>query len=203
MRRFDNFDLKKEYKRSFQYLKESRGYFFGVVVFFVLFALIGFLIPYSVPQESLQPLLDEVGKWIEKIMDDLEGKGLFGVMGYIFKNNASVALVSIFAGVLFGVVPAVTLVFNGVFIGFVMSLVMGEAGVFSFWRLLPHGIFELPAIFIAFGVGIKFGTFVFHKKPLAKFREYFYDSLRVFFLIIVPLLLVAAFIEAWLIVYFG
>ena len=32
------------------------------------------------------------------------------------------------------------------------------------FRLLPHGIFELPAIFISLGLGLRFGMFIFQKE---------------------------------------
>jgi len=39
-------------------------------------------------------------------------------------------------------------------------------GFLSLWRLLPHGIFELPAVFISLGMGLKIGMFIFQKKKL-------------------------------------
>jgi stage II sporulation protein M len=66
-------------------------------------------------------------------------------------------------------------------------------------NLLPHGIFELPAIFISFGMGLKFGTFLFYKEKMKKFAEFFSNSLRVFVFVILPLLVIAAIIEGSLI----
>jgi len=88
---------------------------------------------------------------------------------------------------------------NGFIPGFVAAITVKQEGIWSLWRLLPHGIFEMPAIFISFGMGIKLGTFIFEKEKKKTFIEYFKKSMLVFFTIIVPLLVVAAIIETILI----
>ena len=72
-------------------------------------------------------------------------------------------------------------------------------GGLSLWKILPHGIFELPAVFIALGIGIKLGMFIFQKKKLESLKNYSINSLRVFLLIILPLLVIAGIIEGTLI----
>jgi stage II sporulation protein M len=72
--------------------------------------------------------------------------------------------------------------------------------------LAPHGIFELPAVFIAIGFGLKLGVCSlrmiisgFDKKENKFFAENLINSFRSFFLVIVPLLVIAGIIEAVLI----
>ena len=79
------------------------------------------------------------------------------------------------------------------------SYASNEGGLLILLNLLPHGIFELPAIFLAFGLGLKFGTFWMKKKKIKTLLDYFWNSLRVFLLIILPLLIIAAIIEGILI----
>ena len=67
------------------------------------------------------------------------------------------------------------------------------------WRIFPHGIFELPAVFISLGLGLKLGTFIFQRNKLKAFAEFFWNSLRVFLFIVLPLLIIAAIIEGSLI----
>ena len=88
-------------------------------------------------------------------------------------------------------------------IGLISSLVTREAGFSSLWMLVPHGIFEIPAIIISFAIGIKFGAFIFCDDKLKEFKFRLNNSLRVFFFIILPLLVLAAIIEAGLIVFFS
>ncbi|MNI36018.1 hypothetical protein D3C73_900560 [compost metagenome] len=79
----------------------------------------------------------------------------------IFLNNASKAVIFIFLGLLFGILPLSMLVVNGLVLGYVLS---AEASNTT-WLLvvkgiLPHGIIEIPAIFIACAYGIKLGVLV-------------------------------------------
>ena len=98
-------------------------------------------------------------------------------------------------GVLLGIFPIIAAIANGYLLGFVASISVGNVGFLVLWRLLPHGIFELPAIFISLGLGLKFGTFIFQKRKLESFKEFFWSSLRVFLLIVIPLLVIAGIIE--------
>ena len=85
---------------------------------------------------------------------------------------------------------------NGFILGFVSKLSVAEIGLFSLWKLLPHGIFELPAIFISFASGVKLGSFIFHKKKIEALENFLKNTLRIFILVVVPLLFLAALIES-------
>ena len=134
-------------------------------------------------------------KFIKDLIAQTEGLSAGGLISFIFFNNISSAFFGLFAGILFGIYPLFSTILNGYIIGFVGRLVSSEEGFFSLWRLLPHGIFELPAIFIAFGLGLKLGTVIFQKNSKKSFREFMIGSLKVFIFIILPLLIVAAIIE--------
>ena len=120
-------------------------------------------------------------------------------MEFIFLNNAQSSFMGIVLGVLLGIFPVIATIANGFILGFVASLSVDSEGFFVLWRIFPHGIFELPAIFISFGLGLKTGTFVFQKKKFESFKNYLYNSLKVFLFIIIPLLIIAAIIEGTLI----
>ena len=87
----------------------------------------------------------------------------------------------------------------GCLFGFCSAMVVMCEGFGGLWRLAPHGIFELPALFISLGLGLKLGMFFLEKDKVKTFRNYLWNSLRVFLYIIIPLLLVAALIEGTLI----
>ena len=67
-------------------------------------------------------------------------------------------------------------------------------------RLLPHGIFEIPALILSLGLGLKLGFFIFTKNKKKYLKDNLINSLRVFVYIILPLLIIAAIIEASLMV---
>lgn len=75
----------------------------------------------------------------------------------VWTNNASVAAAALFTGVL--ILPAVYVMFmNAVNLGISAGL-MAEAGRVDafFGFILPHGMLELTAIFVAGGAGLKLG----------------------------------------------
>ena len=74
---------------------------------------------------------------------------------YIF-NNISIGLRTFASGLLAGVGPVLTLVFNGVMIGGVAGHLQATGHGEPFWRFVAgHSAFELSAIVIAGGAGLR------------------------------------------------
>ena len=186
-------NLKKEYKEAFDYIKESKNFIYLSVLIFISFILISVFFP--IPSEISKKILELIKELLEKT----KGMSQSQLIIYIFLNNVKTSFYGLFSGVLFGIIPILLSSSNGYLLGFVSSLSVKKNGALVLLNLLPHGIFELPAIFISFGLGIKFGKFIFEKNKRESFFKYFYNSLRVFLLIIIPLLLIAAIIEGSLI----
>jgi len=118
---------------------------------------------------------------------------------FIILNNAKSSFLGVFFGFIYGLFPLIITLVNGYILGVVSQMSVGQGGFVVLWQLLPHGIFELPAIFISLGLGLKFGTFIFQKDKSKSFKNYLINSLKVFFLIVLPLLIVAGIIEGILI----
>lgn len=183
----------KPFFNSWAYVKDSKNFIYLSVGLFFLFALIGLFVP------TPDFISEKIFEMIQEILKQTEGLGWGGFIGFIFLNNFKSSLFAIILGAILGILPLISVIFNGYLLGFVASIIIKGEGVLSLWRILPHGIFELPAIFISFGMGIKFGTFIFQKNKLECFRKYFWSSMKVFFYIVLPLLIVAAIIEGTLI----
>ena len=118
---------------------------------------------------------------------------------FIFFNNVQSAFFGMIFGVLLGLFPVIFAITNGYVLGFVASVSVNAEGILILLRLFPHGIFELPAIFISLGLGLKIMTFIFEKNKLKTLKIYTKNSLRTFLFIIIPLLIIAAVIEGTLI----
>ena len=73
-------------------------------------------------------------------------------------------------GVLLGIFPLMSVIANGYLLGFVVAASVRSQGILILWRLFPHGIFEIPALFLSLGLGLKMGTFIFQKK-LSEYME--------------------------------
>jgi stage II sporulation protein M len=121
---------------------------------------------------------------------------------FIFFNNIQSSFIGMLFGIILGIFPVIAAVANGYLLGFVAETTAEEAGIFILWRIFPHGIFELPALFISLGLGLKIGTFIFKKNKLKTLAIYLLKSIKVFFYIVVPLLIIAALIEGSLIFLF-
>ena len=188
--------FKENYQKSWRYLLETKKFIWFIVVLFFITALIGFIFP--APESVLEKILELIQD-ILKQTQDLSWRGLFA---YIFLNNFKVSLLGMVAGIFLGIMPVLTAAGNGYLLGFVGRYSVREAGFFSLWKILPHGIFELPAVFISLGLGVRLGM-VFFKGEKEKFATNFYEALRVFFFIVLPLLFVAAIIETALIFFFA
>jgi stage II sporulation protein M len=163
-----------------------------VVLFFVISAMVFFGIQSEEINETIKEQLKE-------IVEQFEGLGLFQTIFKILVNNSLVSFFGIVLGVFFGIVTLSLILTNAYVIGFVARGAVNEAGFGILWTLVPHGIFELPAVFISFALGIKLGMFFISKNSWEELKSRFNNSMKVFVLIIVPLLVFAAIIEGFLI----
>lgn len=193
MKKKFKFNFKEEYKRSFSYIKESRKFIYFSILIFFLFVFVGAF--FQAPPDLSKKILD----FIRNLLEETNNFSWMHLIFFIFLNNLKTSFYGLFSGFLLGFFPFVLSIFNGYILGFVSSLSVKKSGIFILLDLLPHGIFELPAIFISFGLGMKFGEFIFKKDKLKYFKLFLYDSLRVFIFVIFPLLLIAAIIEGTLI----
>lgn len=185
----NKFSFKKEYKKSYNYLKESKLFIYAMIFVFFFSAVLGFFVA---PPEAV---FEEIIKFIQELLATTKDLSHFGLVWFLFLNNIKSAFFSIMLGFFFGAFPIIACFANGYFLGVVSRIVVSEEGILSLWRLLPHGIFEIPAILISFGVGLKFGTFLFKDEKGKHFKKYFWNSVRIFLLIVLPLLIIAGIIE--------
>jgi len=191
------FNLKNEYKLSWDFINESRKFIYLIILVFVGFMLIGFFAP--VPDSIKQQIFD----FIKELIAKTQGMSQLDLIQFIFLNNLQSSFMGMILGVVFGIFPIIATIVNGYLWGVIGSLSVDSEGILSLWRILPHGIFELPAIFISLGLGLKIGTFIFEKEKSKSFKEFFWNSLRVFIFIVLPLLIIAAVIEGSLIFFSG
>ena len=119
----------------------------------------------------------------------------------IFINNGVKTFLVILLGVLGGVLPVAFLLLNGYAIGWVLYLSIQSKGIVSsLLAVVPHGIFELPAVLLGASVGIFLGARTMRRlfgKFETSLKRDFGRALKFFWRIILPLLLLAAFVEAF------
>jgi stage II sporulation protein M len=180
--------------------KSLAGIFLFLTVLFFLSALAGFFFSLKNP--------DIAARIFESVRASYESKGLFDVSSnfslflLIFYNNIVAALLSLAAGIIpFLFLSAIPVAVNGFSLGLIVAVVFGEGKgiLMTVISLLPHGIVELPIFFYAASLGIYLALGISKKiagRPIS-LKEVFKDVSRSFVLIVFPLLLLAAFIEAF------
>jgi stage II sporulation protein M len=188
------FNLLEEYKQSWKYIKESKNFIYVIVGIFFFFALLAYFIP------APQFLNDRIMTLIKDLVNQTKGLSQFNLIKFILFNNVQSTFIGLSSGFFLGIFPIVIAIANGYLLGFVALLSVKAGGILTLWKIFPHGIFEMPAVFISLGLGLKLGTFIFQKKKLKSFENYLINSLKCFLLIVIPLLIIAGIIEGTLIV---
>jgi stage II sporulation protein M len=183
------------YSGSWRFIKSSKNYIYAIIILFILSSAFGFLFPVFFE--------DQIMVFVQRIISETEGFGSIEMIIFLLRNNLQSAFIGMFFGIFLGIVPFINSVANGYVLGFVASEIVSIEGIFILWRILPHGIFELPALFLALGMGLKIGSFIFQKKKIYSLKYYLYNSSLVFLLFVIPLLIIAAIIEGTLIVFVG
>ncbi|MDH3353086.1 MAG: stage II sporulation protein M [Nanoarchaeota archaeon] len=187
--------LKENYSACWKFLKEIEWYIVFALGIFTLTFLVGFTFPIFFKEEII--------KFITEMIASLDGKSTIELITFIFLNNAQASLMAILLGIGLGIFPLITTVINGYLLGFVARKIVSQEGLLVLWQLLPHGIFELPAVFFSIGIGIKIGTDLFKKDTKEKLKHDFKEGIRFFVFVIFPMLLIAGIIEGVLIKVLG
>jgi stage II sporulation protein M len=121
--------------------------------------------------------------------------------GAIFFNNVIKTLLVIVLGTLFGAITVLFLVVNGAALGIVFYLSIQSRGLWpSLLVLLPHGVLELPAVLLGASIGLMLGRHSLNRllgKAQTSFGTELAQALNFFLAVIIPLLLLAAFVEAF------
>jgi stage II sporulation protein M len=168
-------------------LNEVKVFIFAAILIFVAGNVVAILIP-TLGENILRDVL--------VYLKPFKNKNALELVIAIFWINASSALFSILLSFL--LLPIVGAAFNGITMGAVLN-----QNPLNFFMLLPHGIFELSAIFIAWGLGLWCAGAFFPLPSLELIKFRMKRSLNIYFSIIVPLLVIAAIIETLGIKYYS
>lgn len=128
-----------------RYVGFAAGLFaFGIVVGIGLMAA-GYNLLEIIQELVGQPLFPDIGD-----------QSRIELMRFLLVNNTRAFVLSIVGALTLGLLTAWAMFFNGVIVGNVGAFVTSNVGLgYILVGLLPHGIFELPALFIAAGVGFR------------------------------------------------
>jgi uncharacterized membrane protein SpoIIM required for sporulation len=148
-----------------------------------------------VPESMVSKVRDEHELWMGSIVG-IEPLASSNIM----INNLSVSFGAVAGGITAGTYTAFLMVFNGLLIGAVGTLVGQNNLAYPFWAFVfPHGALELPAIFFAGGAGFLLGkALLFPGRYRRADALKFYGSQAVQLVFgIVPMLIIAGIIEGF------
>jgi len=188
---------KQHYKEVFNFIKDSKKHIYLVIGLFILSALVSFFLFIPIQIEEM------IKQIIREMIEKTAGFNTLQLVGYIFFNNLLVSLIAIIFGVLLGIVPVLLTIVNGYVVGYVAQMSVDSFGIASLWKLLPHGIFELFAVFVSLGIGLRLAGALFDRNSDKTFISRLRLAIKTFFLVILPLLLIAAIIEGILVWWLG
>lgn len=104
--------------------------------------------------------------------DAFQGRHTFS--SQLMVNNTKVTILAMVSGFLWGIFTLTMLFYNGILIGVVMfDYIADGQGVFLTAWLLPHGSFELPAIFVGGQCGLVIARTMFGWGTNLKLRQRF------------------------------
>lgn len=192
-------DIFDYYKNLIKSSKKWVLYVFGL---FLVGAVVGFV------YFSLDPKLIETIVAQFKDIIPLEGTSTNGLVGLIFKQNMTAAMLALFGGLILGIIPVAITAMNGFIVGYIVRYIftISEQGFFStlivfLVSILPHGIFELPIIFFAAALGIWWGMGgIFSRFKFGSFDSSF-KSRSLICLSAIPLIAVVLLLAAYIEVY--
>jgi stage II sporulation protein M len=180
-----------------RYLRELGPYFIASILLILTGAVCGVATSTHAPEFS-GAILEALGQFIKRLL----GLPKPYLALTIFLNNSLKTLAVLVLGMLGGILPLVFLLGNGFVLGIVFHVSAQSRGLPAFVvAILPHGLFELPAVLLGTSIGLMLGVRAIKRtfgRGEEKITGELARGLRFFLVVIVPLLLLAAFIETFI-----
>lgn len=163
------------FKRHFvQMLVDRKGFILAALLLFIVGGFAGFFAVWTDPMNLYVVLPPEISHAVDphRVGEGHDQLANATFSSEIMVNNIRVAILAFVAGITFGLLTIYLLVYNGLIIGALAALFWHSGMSYVFWAyILPHGIIELVAIFIAGGSGLYLGYRMIHPGPFTwKYR---------------------------------
>lgn len=146
--------------------------------------------------ESFSTMVEDAG-----IMND---DGTISVFALLFNNWLAMLMSAVYGLIPFIFLPMISLITNGFILGvFGILYVQNGFGLAAYLAgILPHGIFELPALVLSIASGvylcINMNRRILGSDQKIPMIELLSDLLRVLLLLVAPMVVAAAFIECYI-----
>jgi stage II sporulation protein M len=177
------------------YLHKIRYFILAVAALMLFSFTIGAVFAMTMPGKAQQ-----VMKLISVQFEGLKDQTAFGLMISLFLHNALICALMAILGLALGIITLLLIFDNGLMISLIGTVAAGRYGLpVTLAALLPHGIVEIPAMALSAAIGLYLGYCILLSlsgRRMSVTREIM-DSARIFLAWILPMLLVAAFLESY------
>jgi stage II sporulation protein M len=192
--------IRTQYRLATDFLlREISIYFFITVATFLLLTIFTTYL-FGQNPDMVQNLLSQVVEKFQGIMVDGQISPT-----QLFLNNLQASVLGILIGLIpFLFLPLIGIFSNAAILGIVFSSY--QAASVPLWKLivvgiLPHGIFELTAVFLCYAMGLCIcwnltKKIIGHRKR-ENLKDLLQNCLRATVLIVLPLLIAAALVETY------
>ncbi|HWP52067.1 MAG TPA: stage II sporulation protein M [Clostridia bacterium] len=199
--------IRMEYQTAFAFLKRLlRPILLMLAIFFIVAVATHFILSTQYREDPAK-MAQQIAQLEELINDKdlIDESGRLSAFG-LFCNNFMASGMAVVAGVVpFIFIPLAALGLNASLIGMI-SAIMAVSGTGGLYELAvsvaPHGVFEIPALLISAAMGvalcIDISKRILYKKRDLSFLTFISELVRLSVLVVVPLLVVAAMLEAYL-----
>ncbi len=192
----EQFVLLKDFLRS-----DFRKTVFWSAVGLIVAGLLGFGFSLLQPEAAMNAITNFMNQIADSGVIDEEGQ--VSVFGLLMNNWRAMLTTALYGLLPFIFLPLVSLLTNGLLLGVMFGIYQanGLSLAALLAGLLPHGVFELPALVFSVACGIRLcrnmGLIVFNNPQKEPFLVLAEELLRVLIFVIAPLTMAAAFIECY------
>jgi stage II sporulation protein M len=178
-----------------EYIYSIKPYILFSSFIFSFAVLSGYAFACNYPEETRE-IIEE----LKEFFSVSEEATSFQMFLFILENNVIKLFTVIFLGIFAGLIPLLSVWGNGIILGIFAQIISQELS-WSFFMLgiLPHGIIEIPVLILSTAIGMKIGKLavwrVFGRHR--NFRKEFTKAIKFYIVVLVPLLFIAALIEAF------
>lgn len=183
------------FKGAKEYLFAIRYYIIFSAIIFFFAAYFGYGLAGSSPEQT-KSILEE----LKKMSEPVKNISPIGLFLFIFLKNSVAVLIAIFFSVILGFAPFFAVFANGMILGVFAYAFLQKFSLQVFLAgILPHGVIELPVLFFAAASGFRLWQAAFQKIVFREknFSREFALAAHFYLNTLLPLLLIAAFIEAF------
>jgi uncharacterized membrane protein SpoIIM required for sporulation len=188
----------------FPSLIKARSWFvLFACILFLFGGLLGFLAVWNNPLHLTLIVPGNIAEGIDPSRTELPRENLQSplISTEIMTNNIRVAVLAFISGITLGIGTVYLLVMNGLLVGALAAVFMQSGKSYVFWAyILPHGVIELTAIFIAGGAGLYMGYRFFVPGPYSRKRMFLESAKESAQLLLgtIPLFVIAGIIEGYI-----